>query len=310
MNFQWTQAKGATNCAQSVEPRTAVSTDSTTLGIRGTFDVGEVLQVMYQCETSAAINGLSVSGICNRNGRVGLSSTAWGTVFYGNWDKPYQAMAYRTKADDPFFAKDVYGFASILSSPGFNDKGGGWATASNTVTIGFDIRSNSTVAYFSPKWAGVSFKALYADDPWKNASGTQDPVLYLGVVNYDRGPLSVNASYELAHDGFGLLGINAAAALAFGATATNTAGSDTTANHTNDSAFRIGAGHQFDCALGYAYLLAASAQVYVHGVTIPNSQNAQYTFNTGGSSAVAGATPRSADPVAIGLGIRYALAWP
>ena len=103
---------------------------------------------MYQCETSAAVNGLSVSGICNRNSPRGPVRHRLGAVLYGNWDTPYKAMAYGPKADDPFFATDVDGFASILSSPGFNYKGGGWATASNTATIGFDIRSNSTVAYF------------------------------------------------------------------------------------------------------------------------------------------------------------------
>lgn len=246
MNFQWTQGKGATQSAQSVEPRTAVSTDSTNLGIRGTFDVQEVLQVVCQCETSAAVNSLSVSG----NSRVGLSGFAWGTVFYGSSGTPYKAMAYGTKADDPFFATDVYGFASILSSPGLNYKGGGWATASNTATIGFDVRSNSTVAYFSPKWAGVSFKVLYAADTWKDTSGPQDPVLDSGVVNYDQGPLSVNASYERHDDGLGLVGINTATVLALGATVANTAGSDTNANRTTDSAFRLGARYQFDRSPG------------------------------------------------------------
>ena len=59
-------------------------------------------------------------------------------------------------------------------------------------------------------------------------------------------------------------------------------------------------------ALGYAYYFAPSFQVYLHYAKITNRPNAQYTFIIGGSSAVAGATPKGADPSAVGLGVRYA----
>ena len=47
------------------------------------------------------------------------------------------------------------------------------------------------------------------------------------------------------------------------------------------------------------------ANVYLHYAQITNEAQAQYTLTIGGSSAVAGATPRGADPMAVGLGIRY-----
>jgi hypothetical protein len=59
-------------------------------------------------------------------------------------------------------------------------------------------------------------------------------------------------------------------------------------------------------ALGYAYHLAKSAQVYLHWARIRNDINSQYTFTIGGSPAVAGATTRGSDPKALGFGIRYA----
>ena len=58
-------------------------------------------------------------------------------------------------------------------------------------------------------------------------------------------------------------------------------------------------------AVGYAYYIAPSLNVYLHYAQITNKDNAQYTLTIGGSPAVAGATPRGADPMAVGLGVRY-----
>lgn len=386
VNFQLTQAQGATASGASVKSRFAVSTDSSNLGVRGSLPVRDWFQVVYQCETSANVDGISVSGICNRNSRLGLSSDRFGTLFYGNWDTPYKAMAYTTKADDPFLNTDVYGFDGMMSSPGFNYRSGGWATASNTSTIGFDVRASNSVGYHSPKWSGLAFKLQYSANEFKNASGTQDPTLYSAVVNYDQGPLSVAAAYEYHRDGFALAGISntttGGPGLAFGATTANSAGSATAADHSADSAWRLAAGYQLgwaagdttigamleqlrleqkdapagavksyqragwqvalkhrtgphelrarfnmndrgscslagggDCstsgygateiALGYAYYFTGTAQVYLHFARIQNDRNAQYTFPIGGSPAVAGATPKGADPQAVGLGVRY-----
>src|SRR6266540_1172437 len=85
VNFQVTQAEGATTKTASVKSRTAVSTDSSNLGVKGVFDVPQGFQIVYQCETSASVDGISPSGICNRNSRLGVGNPAYGTLFYGNW---------------------------------------------------------------------------------------------------------------------------------------------------------------------------------------------------------------------------------
>jgi len=388
VNFQVTQAEGATTKTASVKSRTSVSTDSSNLGVKGVFDLPQGFQVVYQCETSAAVDGISASGICNRNSRLGVGGPTYGTLFYGNWDTPYKSMAYGTKADDPFLNTDVYGFDGLMSSPGFNYRSGGWSTASNTATFGFDIRANNSIGYISPPVAGFTLKLQYSADEFKNASGTQDPTLYSASLGYDWKGLSVVGAYERHEDGFALVGINPAAAgttpaaATFGATAGNTAGSATAAIHSSDSAWRVGAGYQLDTAagattvgalyeqlmleqskaptgalkkyeraawqvslkhragnhelrarysmadqgkctfadvagcsakdhgatnlaIGYAYYLAKTAQVYLHFAMMQNEKAAQYTFPIGGSPAVAGATPAGADPLAVGLGIRY-----
>jgi predicted porin len=58
-------------------------------------------------------------------------------------------------------------------------------------------------------------------------------------------------------------------------------------------------------SLGYAYHLAKSTQVFAFATQIMNEDRAQYTFGVSGSSVVT-AVPAGADPVAGGLGIRYA----
>lgn len=387
VNFQTTRAGGATNPSQSVSSRFATSTDSSNIGVRGGLTVNEWVGATYQCETSASVDGINPSGICNRNSRLGLTGS-WGTLFYGNWDTPFKAASYGTKADDPFQNTDVFGFQGIMGSPGFNYRSGGWSTASNSTNTGFDIRANNSVAYWSPKWNGISLKAQYSADEFKNASGTMNPELYGAVVNVDYGMFSVLAAYERHEDGFALVGMNAppaagaAVAGTFGSTAANTVGTAAAANSSTDQAWRVGAGVQLDSpagattvsalfeqliyeqdnavagaitefkrtawqvalkhryanhelrarysmadegdvelnggggstdgygadqlALGYAYHFTKSLQGYLSYTKIQNERNAQYTPTIGGSSAVAGNTPKGANPQALGLGLRFA----
>jgi predicted porin len=66
-------------------------------------------------------------------------------------------------------------------------------------------------------------------------------------------------------------------------------------------------------ALGYAYHLAKSTQIYAFYTQIMNDDAAQYTFSVGGPQTGSGstdylfaATPAGADPLAVGVGMRYA----
>jgi predicted porin len=248
-NLQSTRAQGATNPAQDVKSRWAVSIDSSALGFRGGLKVDEWIGAVYQCETSASVDGISTAALCNRNSMVGVAGQ-WGRLFYGNWDTPFKAVAYGTKADDPFLNTDVYGFNGIMGSPGFNYRSSGWSTASNTATTGFDVRANNSVAYHSPRWEGVSVKLQYGANELRNASGTQNPELLGAAINFDYGPLSLLAAYERHNDGFALVGINGAVGGAFGSTAANGAGSAAVAISSNDSAWRVGAGYQLDSPFG------------------------------------------------------------
>lgn len=232
-NFQITQAKGATNPAQSVKARNAVSIDSSNVGVRAQADVGNGFGVTAQCETSASFDGIDAKGICSRNSRVGVTSP-YGTLFFGNWDTPLKGATAGTRVDDPFLSTDVFGYQSIIGSPGYNYRSGGWSTASDTKIAGFDVRASNSVGYHSPKWAGVSFKLQYSASEFATATGSSIPQLFGAAVNFDYEGLSLLAASEVHYDAYGLSTI---------------AGNPTT-HETLDVAGRVGAGYQVDSAIG------------------------------------------------------------
>jgi predicted porin len=369
VNLQYTEASDATaGSAADVSGRFAVSSDSTNIGFRGGMDVAHGLKVVYQCETAAVLDGPAVA-LCGRNSRVGLSGD-WGTLFYGNWDTPFKAGTYATKADDPFGNTDVFAYQGIMSSPGFSARSGAWTGAA---THTFDLRAGNSVAYWSPKISGVSAKLQWSTDETKTANGVVNPTLYSAAVNFDAGPLSLVAAGDYHEDGFGLRAITGANAgnfpakdmawrvaagyeLPLGVGALRVMGMFEQLIYNQDDAtgaadleeykrmawlvgatFRTG-DHELrarysqalepdctlasgaDCpaaltndlgaqqyALGYAYHLAKSTQVYAYYTQIMNDDDARYTFGVAGAAAVVGAnTPAGADPIAVGLGIRHA----
>ncbi len=375
VNLQRTEASGATTVAQNVKPRFAVSIDSSNIGVRGTLDLVHGVKGTYQCETQASIDGEDTRALCNRNSRVGLTGD-FGTIFYGNWDTPFKAMAYGTKADDPFLNTDVYGFNGIMGSPGYGTRSSAWITATPSPTAGtgttasFDQRAANSVAYWTPKFSGLSAKFQWGVDEFRNADGVIQPMLLSGVVNYDMGPLSVAGSVEYHEDAYGLRNINAA---------------NTNLSSSKDWAWRVAAGYELPLssdsfigvngmvdqliykqndatlatafkeykrfawyvgahyragpheikarytqamdpditqvtgtanekdlgatswAVGYAYHLAKSTQVYAYYTEIDNASRAKYTFPVSGAATLVGAnTPVGSKLSAGGLGIRLA----
>jgi len=253
VNLQYTGAEGATTAASNVKPRFGLGLDSSNIGVRGSVDVAGGLKAVYQCETGAQIDGEGVAGLCNRNSRVGISGD-WGTLFYGNWDTPYKAGTYGTNADDPFGNTDVYGHANIMGSPGYGVRSaavGGAnpvTVAAGAVTVGtasFDNRAGNSVAYWSPKWAGLSFKLQASLDEFSNANGSIRPALYAGTLNFDSGGLSVLAQLELHNDYYGIRQISAA---------------NNGLQATSDAAFRLGAGYTFALGEGSSLSLVGWAE--------------------------------------------------
>jgi predicted porin len=218
--------------------RFAVSVDSSNIGIRGTADTGQFgLGIVYQCETSAQIDGDNTAFVvCNRNSRLGVSSAA-GTLFYGNWDSPFKAVWYGTKGDDAFGNTDIYDAAGIMGSPGFKVKSGAGATSAAPPNANFNVRAANTIGYHSPKIMGLQVKLQVTPNERASLDGKfSDGQLWSGAINYDRGPISVFAAYERHDDWAGLQTIGTAGLA--------------DAKTTTDYGIRAGAGYELGTGLG------------------------------------------------------------
>jgi predicted porin len=269
VNAQYYQAKDATaGNASDIVGRGAVSIDSSNIGVRGTLDLGSTgLKATYQCETGASVDGIAGATLCNRNSRLGMTF-GLGTLWYGNWDTPFKASAYGTKAEDPFGNTDVFGFQGIMGSPGANYRSGGFVSAAavaapaNTFSIGgFDIRAQNSIGFHSAKFSGVSFKLQYSTDEFATANGKIEPSLYSAVVNYDNGPLSVFATYERHDDAYGLAWILSSSG--FGAAGNAASGQST------DWAWRVGAGYELPLGFGPLTVSAAVEQLFFEQESAP-----------------------------------------
>jgi len=209
----------------NVTSRNAMSTDSSNIGFRGSEDLGGGLKATFQIESSVGLDGQNATSLlASRNSKVGLAG-AFGEMFFGNWDTPYKAVAYGTKVNDPFNNTDVFGFQSIMSSPGFKQRSGAYLSGTNNAA--FDSRAANTIAYWSPKFDGFGVKLAYSANEGKTA--TVNPSLWSLAANYDNGPLSALYAYERRNDAFGLTVMQAAS----------------TATSSKDQAHRLGLGYMF-----------------------------------------------------------------
>lgn len=250
VNFQNTERGGATAAGTTglatlaasptgvnATSRNAISTDSSNIGFKGSEDLGGGLRAVYQIESTVGIDGQNTSSLlASRNSKVGIAG-AFGEVFYGNWDTPYKMGTYGTRVGDPFGQTDVFGFQSIMSSPGFKQVSGTYLSGTNRA--GFDDRANNTVGYWSHVYGGFSGKLAYSANEGKTA--TRNPSLWSLTVNYDNGPLSVVYSYVGRKDAFGLTVMQPQTVVA----GVPVPGTGSTGDSSKDSGQRLGAGYKF-----------------------------------------------------------------
>ncbi len=149
------------------------------LGFKGTEDLGNGLSANFRLEMGIDIdNGSSAQGgrAFGRWSTVGLSSKNWGEVQIGRRDS---------------FTDELLG--------GFDATGRNTvAQASPIMTQNFSRYSNM-VAYLSPVWSGLQFKAgvsTQADGQENERVTTSNNRIATAAVNYINGPLKVGAVYE------------------------------------------------------------------------------------------------------------------
>jgi predicted porin len=186
--------------------RERISVGTSALGFRGSESLGGDLKLVWQLESGFQIDQNTGPGLGARNSKAGLAGK-WGEVFFGQWDTPYKFVSL---AMSPIRAGYVFDYTAMMGNPGL----GVPATTTQFTRIGakpdaaFDKRAGNSVQYWSPRFAGFSFRLGWSVPEGKTtATATAPeiaPQILSGTLMYDVGGLSVRYAYEQHDDYFGL----------------------------------------------------------------------------------------------------------
>jgi predicted porin len=198
-----------------------ISSNLSYVGVRGFQGLGGASRFVYQLETQIDLavtpgtpqtnsnQGERVaSGLVSRNSFIGLASPEWGALKIGKSDAPYKNSTARMNA----FVGMPGDYSVIMGNSGGDNR------------VEFGTRFSHAIWYESPKWAGVSFAALFspgqnrADDSSNIPSGEPECAggnspgsgglpgacndgsfsnAFSASLSYDQGPLYVTGAYEL-----------------------------------------------------------------------------------------------------------------
>jgi predicted porin len=221
--------------------RWRISSGTSNLGFRGSDDIAPGWKVVWQMESAFQVDQNTGPGWNGRNSKIGVASPVFGEVFLGQWDTPYKFISLPI---NPIRAGYVFDYTPIMGNPGL----GVPATTTQFLRTGakpdaaFDRRQGNVIQYWSPRWAGLSFRLAYSTDEGRTvASGntagirpTQESV----SVMYDWGTLSLRYGYDRHDDYFGLSALAVLPGTSNPATGTNRSSKDEA--HKGVALWRIG----------------------------------------------------------------------
>ena len=151
-------------------------------GIRGSEDLGNGLSAWFQAELAMQVGNSPPNAGTNhgtaasyRNTAVGLRSNTWGTVLFGMWDSPFNAMhgqfniSQRTVGASTSNAANLMGGNVLAQGAVSGQSTAAWcsavvgATAATCANFGmnFDRRERSSIQYWSPNWNGFEVRGSY-----------------------------------------------------------------------------------------------------------------------------------------------------
>jgi predicted porin len=205
--------------------RNRITVGTSALGFRGTEDLGTDLKAVWQLESGFQLDQNTGPGLGARDSKVGLQHKKFGEIFLGQWDTPYK---YISLPMNPLRAGYTFDRTPITANPGFQVPN----TTTQFTRIGakadasFDRRQGNSVQYWTPNWAGFTFRIGHSVNEGKGAVVAGGPVISPTItaasVQYDRGTLSLRYAYEQHDDYFGMSQIGGSAA----GTRTNTSSRD------------------------------------------------------------------------------------
>lgn len=150
-----------------------VVSNATSLGFKGSEDLGDGLKAIYQLEAEFDLTNTNGTPFAKtRNSNVGLKGN-FGTVFYGNWDTPYKITHDKVNL---FGNTHTAAATDITGRVGVSD---GNAT--------FNTRQKNVIQYWTPSYNGFQAKLAYAPDNAKQATV---------AAGGDKSVWSLSAAYE------------------------------------------------------------------------------------------------------------------
>jgi predicted porin len=187
--------------------RWRMSSGTSALGFRGSDDIAPGWKVVWQMESAFQLDQNTGPGWNGRNSKIGVASPVFGEIFLGQWDTPYKFISL---AINPIRAGYVFDYTPVMGNPGLGTP----ATTTQFLRTGakpdaaFDRRQGNSIQYWSPRWAGLTFRLMYSTDEGRTDDRASvpgiRPTMESAAVMYDVGSLSLRYGYDRHDDYFGL----------------------------------------------------------------------------------------------------------
>lgn len=198
-----------------------VSSNISRIGLKGSEDLGNGLNAVWQIESLVNLDGTAGGATGNvlggRNTFAGLASDSMGKVILGRHDTPYKLA---TRGFDQF-ADTIADNRSLM---------GGTQNLARTSSFNHDARTADTVAYFSPAMSGFTAAVAYIANAENvtAAASTKGSAWSLAGM-YDNAGINVGFGYQTITNG----------------TAATLTGTGAAVNDKS-TAWKIGAGYTMD----------------------------------------------------------------
>jgi predicted porin len=220
------------------------------IGVRGGVPIGTGPELFYQLESSLSYSWVSDGGAESaapssstpntglRESAIGLRQSAWGSLFFGQWDMPIKEAF---SSFDPFGGNSLASNYNLIGTPGFGVglvTGPGpasFSTDANNDDASFNRRHSGVIQYWSPEWRGFSMRAAYSNMRRRAAPDVDFGRIWGLSATWRKGIFTVAAGYERHDNYFGIasLGRNNRGV---GSDSANTAGTS-----SMDYSWRVGA---------------------------------------------------------------------
>lgn len=177
-----------------------VLSNASRLGVKGSEDLGNGLNGIYQFEVQVDGDGSTKNGFGagSRNSGVGLEG-GFGKVIVGTWDTPFKVAHNKIELFDntsSFTALNLIGHAGG-SGVAIPTTVGGTTTATSG-TSNYNTRQTNVIEYWSPKFGAIQGAVSYSPDAAPSVSANKSRLSLSGTFEQDA--IYASAGYETRRD--------------------------------------------------------------------------------------------------------------